>query len=1656
MLGNAIAVVFSLIGCVAAQASLIERPTQASPKYFAEEELDLDEMHPRMLQTASELSYQNPNYFDVKPYAVSVVHGTDDYNAVEFVFQTSDREEYDQVDNDASMTITIDLMESKFMEAGDCSDIWLATGGMPGFLSCYFIGTRAVIRLVQNLKKNSKYSMIIMLQNPGVEMTAEQNGFYLGIEFYQSLLIEKSSASSNLLQVTLHASNPALLNRAPWDTAPPEALPPGRLTMLKWKQDTDQPIDTTPGRTMATTTVLALRWEGQIDAERDWFMEFYPMPLTKWSLTDEDGNLATGTETECPGKQGNEIKVECKLHICPGATGYNSNCFRMTIGAEKMDPNHASYPEAKFYFDFPNIDDSVNMKWIACAYSRRALLNGVAPDYDAQSCVYLDKPYVVRGTPVGAIVDWQLPAAAQQHWVTLEFKAGASILPIRPLKTSTVTYAGRVIITPPPNYGVAPGVQPRSIAGTNPLPGIWSVAKATATTPASWVCTVDTNSVYADTTYTVRLNVINSEYKGAALSWSIEVSDNQVPFAEILGTTDNVRGYAILGYMSTSVAAQNQLTLQKNLVEITFTPSTNLGVKPNGLLYITAPPGFFIAKRCPGFERIRMKECSCKGSDSNTAVLTFPEPNSVMAGEAYSFYMEVTNPGSVDTDDNVWTIQTARPDGLALDVANYDGFLLFPTAFEDFKIEPYQGSRMAGETLVVILFKPSEVINFDEFILLRAPNGVSWRSDENHGFVSSRDITGAEAIEISENGPQFSKSYPNEITLRLSSNLNAHFEYGFASIMTIPDETPVPNRYWLYTYAQTGNMADPIEYKAASGTGGFKTQKLTNCQLNANNLVEEAAQNPTVITIETTSPVNTVLSSYDSTKRMNTASIRLTAPQGFTYICPLVAVQPDLIPFGSQSIPNPEAAECRVDENAENVLNIHFSEGGLEEGKMYTFVVDLVNAKTIDPLYNVFTVETNQDYVEKERCTMPGFELAQRLENARYTPGSEGEDRRVDAPQNYVTMTIGTVMELDDGATLVVTAPQGFEFPANCLGKVSCMHEDCALITGWNALPAIDSCYAEDTMPNRIRIKVLGDWAPPADYYITMVVSNPAKTPTLNFWSFEVIDNMGQTQMAEANVRGFEIKEVHDVSITAYNRASMNIGEASPNPMDIRFRLTSRCPEHFGDDRMGSVLIIKAPSGFQFPRVCRMFDVNINDPDATALPEATDCSGHDRTLTLNLPPNSHLKPDINYAFRVLVENPGEAFTDATQSEYHWSIETRKTSEVEDRIDYKYDVVGFRVEERLPYFKPTVKSSVGLAVTMIRVQFQMNHELSPQKTIQVVAPEGYRFLGESVNQYGAIDPSISNIGALCDPTNNAVALLAEFPATLQADTTRLPSYISCKIVSDTEIVLKNEDPERGGRPLMNGPTYEFVVINTKNPQSTPQLNLWRITTNPDAGTGELQEVWAVDGQKIAPELVDTFVRTSNPGAGLRTEFTMAMTVITEVPEGGSIMIQSSAADYYFGPKLEDGLIHDHLSSIPPPSGGFVEMPMPNNDGSYDPIPVDITTPPDSDCVLEFRPCRDYDDYQQALINNPMMQTQDMTAERTSCNRLKSYCEDDINELFTSIAIDGGNKLELTLKTDVILPSQAEFRFNVEGYMTKYRPDDDDAPHYWKFSTHDLDS
>jgi hypothetical protein len=97
--------------------------------------------------------------------------------------------------------------------------------------------------------------------------------------------------------------------------------------------------------------------------------------------------------------------------------------------------------------------------------------------------------------------------------------------------------------------------------------------------------------------------------------------------------------------------------------------------------------------------------------------------------------------------------------------------------------------------------------------------------------------------------------------------------------------------------------------------------------------------------------------------------------------------------------------------------------------------------------------------------------------------------------------------------------------------------------------------------------------------------------------------------MAEAWDRGFQIKEVQDPELYAYNAANAFPGEAAPNPLDLRFTLTTRLPDLGSEDQYGSKIIIVPPEGFFFPSVCRDFKTDTKVPGYLPIPENSKCDG---------------------------------------------------------------------------------------------------------------------------------------------------------------------------------------------------------------------------------------------------------------------------------------------------------------------------------------------------------------------------------------------------------------------------------------------------------------
>ena len=304
-----------------------------------------------------------------------MVRGDNDYNLVEFFFTTSNLDTYSSgVSQDASMTIIIDLERSVFLEAGDCADIWLATGNMPGFQSCYLIGGRAIIRLVKDLVPNNKYSLMIMVKNPPCEPgsclrdestgkcdqtigtlpkcpSAIENGFRVSVEFYQSLLLEKNAAPSPIVDISPKWDSELLALKAPWKNPDDngQLIGPGHLVSAKWVQNTEQGIDTTAGRSGNIVTKISLSWRGVIDSDRQWRLHFYPMPMTLWEIPKDGGGPAYGNDDSC--WVSSELKAECTARVGPGAQppvynedgkllGVKSNYYQFKLRAQNMDSTH--------------------------------------------------------------------------------------------------------------------------------------------------------------------------------------------------------------------------------------------------------------------------------------------------------------------------------------------------------------------------------------------------------------------------------------------------------------------------------------------------------------------------------------------------------------------------------------------------------------------------------------------------------------------------------------------------------------------------------------------------------------------------------------------------------------------------------------------------------------------------------------------------------------------------------------------------------------------------------------------------------------------------------------------------------------------------------------------------------------------------------------------------------------------------------------------------------------------------------------------------------------------------------------------------------------------------------------------------------------------
>merc|ERR1719420_2004637 len=178
----------------------------------------------------------------------------------------------------------------------------------------------------------------------------------------------------------------------------------------------------------------------------------------------------------------------------------------------------------------------------------------------------------------------------------------------------------------------------------------------------------------------------------------------------------------------------------------------------------------------------------------NTVELSFPEQESLVSGQKLVFEIEVVNPAeNVPPNKNYWTFLSRRANRLDMDVGTFRGFYLYPSEFNSVRVIP--SSRESGPQSVVVRFTPAIRVPFDDYIRIRAPEGVFWNQD-NLQFLTTAAATDAMPLATRT----FEVERDNWIKFQVAENLEAGFEYGRSC--GLPHAAPRRRR------------RDPLQYRA--------------------------------------------------------------------------------------------------------------------------------------------------------------------------------------------------------------------------------------------------------------------------------------------------------------------------------------------------------------------------------------------------------------------------------------------------------------------------------------------------------------------------------------------------------------------------------------------------------------------------------------------------------------------------------------------------------------------------------------------------------------------------------------------------------------------------------------------------------------------------
>ncbi|CAD7934274.1 unnamed protein product [Amoebophrya sp. A120] len=944
---------------------------------------------------------------------------------------------------------------------------------------------------------------------------------------------------------------------------------------------------------------------------------FLSQPSHVWEVA----TLSTdGGATECVGVQYNPgVGLKCNTFKYPGYQGNNfaNGIFFFYDSAATV----AIDTKISLRLNNPNV--AVNMFWLAYSYQ---YMNGIMR---APFTMELDKPIATQGYGSGDVISTTSLAVNEKNKVTLLFRPGNTVIPM-----SSVLISGYLVILPPTGFQVDRTAAPSSVAGYNTLPcSEWPDADQQQN---RWLCNLRDMALFRDAQYAVQLGVINPPQPMINTAWRVEVW--QLDRSKPLATTREIRGISISGTMVASFEPFNQVLGNTNKITFKFQPSRDVTIAANATFAITAPAGFQISKRCAGFERGTLPaDTVCKGTDDVEARLRFPGQNAIKGGELYEFKLDVINPSqNLLNTPNVWRFDTVRPDGIVSDTTNYPGFFLYPSEFASFTVVP--SSRLAGVTRLDVRFVSKVGIATGSYIRIMAPIGIKWHRT-NPAFSTASSVTGTNSM--STESPVIGSSsatdntLDNMLLLRLTQNLFADFEYGVAHNILVPALTPIPNRYWIDTYVETGDpTAGDFDYIASLGAPGFRTQALFNTEVNAYNNVELAWNNPTTIQFETTTAVTSILSEQGTVLKQ--AELYIQAPPGFTFICPTGGWNPptQVIPDGFTKLPTD--AECYINHQVaeeRRVVHILFKTVGLAMNTKYIFLVEIVNAASVNPTTNKFVLESRFDNVKVEGITIDGYDLAKPMANTRYAAAGmldTGEDRTVDAYDNQVSFVMGVTQRMIASSVVEVGGPTGFLFSPRCIGHVGWAQKFASAET--LVFPDVTECVsmaATTGEGNKIRITVATAMEIGAYPFFVKVQNPNFNIPTeKNYWTIRIYEpGSSVATMAEAWVVGFDIQVVKDVEVFPYNPGNGIPGEAAPNPLDIRFKLTTRLPS-VSEEANGALILVVPPFGFHFPSVCRTFMTDPYAGDATspymAIPSTTICN----------PPDLYTPELINLYYRL--------------------------------------------------------------------------------------------------------------------------------------------------------------------------------------------------------------------------------------------------------------------------------------------------------------------------------------------------------------------------------------------------------------------------------------